>query len=419
MIDPRLQNRAARRRARAQAPSKPGPLAALTTAALSIPGMAGADSPPEDITTAYAFSYYKEDDISASKVSTGSTERYEIFAHQFSVDVPVGERWDLGTDLVYETMSGATPWYVQPGQNGGAPQQAMTQATVSDQRFDGNLRGSFYFDEARVGGNFGGSTENDYWAIYGGVNGERHINDKNTTLLGSLAFSADTIEPTNRGCQSSIVKENKQSFGLVAGFAQIIGRKTNLQSTLNYKYGTGFLSDPYKEAWIESLGGSRVCDTRPGQRNQVSWLTRLRHHFEGINASAHVDYQFYWDDWDITSHTVKLAWYQNLFGDVLQIIPSFRYYSQGQAFFYAPVYPVLRPDGLASSDYRLSPFGAIKAGVRLQTRIEDWPGDLDWRLAISYDRYMSDVGWALGKVRVANPGLVDYNHIYATLGVAF
>ena len=134
----------------------------------------------------------------------------------------------------------------------------------------------------------------------------------------------------------------------------------------------------YKEKSIarveERIG---VADSRPDERNQVAWLTQLRHHFESLGASVHVNYRFNYDDWNINSHTFELRWYQNLFGDLIQLVPEFRYYSQSQASFYEPFYSSIRSNGLYSSDYRLSPYGSLSFGGRLQARIIDWPDDLD------------------------------------------
>ena len=69
----------------------------------------------------------------------------------------------------------------------------------------------------------------------------------------------------------------------------------------------------------------------------------------------------------MVSHTFELAWYQTLF-DRLLIVPSVRYYSQGQADFYAPFCAAPRRDGFRSSDYRLSAFGATRGGSSSNTR---------------------------------------------------
>jgi hypothetical protein len=427
MIDPRSESRPANREAKRRAQRlarrdrRRSTLAALSSAALALlgkPGAGIADGPVEKVAAAYAFSYYSEDSISNDKVSFGDNSRYEIETQQFTIEGPVTQRSDLALDFIYESMSGATPWYVSPGLAGGAPLQAMSGATVSENRYDGTVRGNYFFDNSRAGAHAGVSGERDYLAAYGGLNGERYLNEKNTTVSGGLSFSIDQVEPTDGGTEGRVNSVNKQSISANAGLSQIIDRQTTVQTSINFKHSRGFLSDPYKKAFIDDTSET-VPDARPDHRNQVSWLTQLRRHFEYRNASLHADYRFHYDDWEITSHTFSLSWHQNMFNDWIQVIPQFRYYSQSQAHFYEPFYGSKRSDGLASSDYRLSPYGSFTFGARVQMRIEDWPKDSDWRLGLNYERHLSDADYALSGVDVSNPGLVDYHFVYVTMDMRF
>ena len=135
-------------------------------------------------------------------------------------------------------------------------------------------------------------------------------------------------------------------------------------------------------------------------------MTRLRHHVRGLEGTLHFDYMFYFDDWDMNSHTFDLAWYQTLF-DRLRLVPSVRYYSQSQADFYAPFYMVPRSDGLRSSDYRLSPFGAISYRIKAEVPFETW--GYNWEITAAYEHYTSGADLALQSVDVENPGLVTFD----------
>ncbi|MFT5441022.1 MAG: hypothetical protein ACI8W3_000062 [Myxococcota bacterium] len=420
MIDQRPKNRRARRLANRG--RKRTILAALSSAAIALlsgPLSSTANTPIEKPAIGYSYSYYKEDPIAKSKVAFGSKSRYKIKTHQVSVEMPINERADIGTDFIYESMSGATPWYVTRDENTGKPLQAMSGATVSEKRFDATLKSNYYFDSARTGAHVGVSKERDYLAVYAGVNGEYSLNEKNTTLSGGLGFSIDKIKPTGGGANGRINSDDKQSLSMNAGISQIINRRSTVQTSLSYKLGKGFLSDPYKRALIDPVLGITVSDKRPDERHQVSWLTQYRYHFESANASLHADYRFHYDDWKVNSHTFSAKWVQNLLSDYIQIIPSLRYYSQSQAYFYKPFYSSLRNDELASSDYRLSPYGSLTLGMRMQLRIEDLPWEWDWRLGVNYERHLSDAKWALAKVSTKNPGLVDYHFVYGTLDVRF
>ena len=140
-------------------------LRALTSGALALGGMAGnalADAPVNRYEAEYNFSYYIEDDIANEKAVAGSEQgRYEIEWHQLNFTVPVGERWDVGIELVNESMSGASPWFVVPDA-AGDPIQTMTGASIEDNRTDLNVTANRYQDNGRVGYSAGFSTEDDY-----------------------------------------------------------------------------------------------------------------------------------------------------------------------------------------------------------------------------------------------------------------
>lgn len=407
----RAVRRARERRARALRPAGRRTLAALGSSALALPGLAGpalADAPTDRWSADYGFSLYSEADIAASKTASGqSSPRYEIQSHQLMLAGPLGERSDWGLDLVHESMSGATPWFVEPDPN-GEPLQVMSGATVQEERTDVLLRGNRYYETGRAGLSGGVSFENDYLAINGGLSGEKHWNDENTTLGLGIGGSYDRITPTDSDLfPIRPEREQKGSVSADLSLAQILSRTAVARTGLTYQHQTGYLSDPYK---LVSVGGQNVADSRPDARNQLAWLTQLRQHVGLVHGTLHLDYRLYLDDWAIRSHTFELAWYQSLW-EWLQVVPSVRYYSQSGASFYAPYFDALPADGYASSDYRLSPYGALSFRVRADASVRGWPFDLDWRAYASYERYTSSADLALGKVAVANPGLVDFQLI--------
>ena len=112
------------------------------------------------------------------------------------------------------------------------------------------------------------------------------------------------------------------------------------------------------------------------------------------------------------SHTLSLAWYQGV-GERLTLTPSLRYYSQSQAFFYQPFFRVRRDDNLYSSDYRLSPYGAVTLGLSGEYRWEQLS------LTASFERYDSSGDYAVGSVVTENPGLVDFTVLAVGLQYAF
>lgn len=413
----RMRRAAQRRRARAwRRVQRGGVLSALSASSLALPGMAAHANEMGElgITADYKFARYIEDEVTSSRVASGSNHRYEIDVHQVALGFPVTERIGLNFEVAHETMTGATPRYITPDTNGD-PLLVMTQSSIDEARTDVLGKGTLLFDRGSAGLSTGVSFENDYLAINGGLEGERYFNEKNTTLSGGLGFSLDRITPTDAEEFQRDDEENKQTGSVFAGFAQVLGRNAAIQSTLQYQLANGFLDDPYKQAFVVSTSTPEP-DTRPDMRHQISWLTRYRQHIGFLRGTLHADYRFYYDDWDINAHTFELSWYQMLWSS-FRLIPSLRYYSQSQADFYAPFYQNERSDGLYSSDYRLSPFGALTWRIKGETRFQLY--NLDLIANIAYERYMSSGSLALKDVETANPGLVDFEMFSAGLMTRF
>ncbi len=382
-------------------------LSALTTAALAIPGMAitavsdevRADAPPTSTEVGYRYSQYQEDDVPDKKLSTGSKQRYDIDIHQFRLLTPVGDNYAVDATFDYETMSGASPTGTVLGADGN-PLLVMSGASIEDTRMDLNVKTTRYYESGNASVIAGYSTEDDYEAFNLGVEGEKHVNDKRTTLMAGLGYSDDTIEPTQAPGLTRVTNESKYTATTYIGVAQVINAQSVFQTSLNYAYSDGFLTDPYKSV-----------DQRPDSRSAIAWNSRYRHFIGSLDAAVHADYRLYLDDWDMVSHTLGFEWHQNVDPN-LRLIPSFRYYSQSQADFYKPIdVPGLAGD--KSSDYRLSPFGAVTFGISAVAH------SYNWKMIISAERYVADGDLALESVSKEHPGLLQFTLLTVGFDYAF
>ena len=121
--------------------TKPNPLLALSTAAMALPAFAAPQ--PVETTVAIKATTYQEEDVPERHVLAGSEEHYKIDIGQFRLLVPVGEKWSLGADVAYETMSGASPWGTIMGADGKAS-LIMSGATIRDKRTEVSLNATYH-----------------------------------------------------------------------------------------------------------------------------------------------------------------------------------------------------------------------------------------------------------------------------------
>lgn len=377
-------------------------LQALTAAALALPGLAAAAEFQAD----YLYGHYQEADIGAANTASGeAAERYRIDSHLFRLTAPAGDT-ALALDLTYESMSGASPWWVQPDVD-GRPVQIMSGASIRENRIDAQLGWTLPLGGTQLRLLGGYSHEDDYEALNGGVEVAWAPEGQQWSLNAGLGYSDDHLEPTDAETTypERVDEADRDSLSAYGGLSLILGPQTQLQLSASFAEASGFLTDPYKRAFFQSGLGAAGVGTLPESRpdGRRSWTTslRLRQYYSGLGAALHADYRYYGDDWEIESHTLDLAWHQAL-GKGFRVVPGLRAYSQSQAYFYAPYYAAPRADGFASSDYRLSPYGALSA--RLDLRKAFGPVEL----GVGGEWYRADASYALGSVALANPGLVEY-----------
>jgi hypothetical protein len=367
-------------------------LLALTASAMTLPGLtsqARADAAPTDSTVSYHVSTYQEDDLPLVHRLAGSRERYDIDIHQVRLLLPVGESYSLSLNSSYESMSGASPWYaIRRGD--GSTGIVMSGATISEQRRDLNVSGRKYLANGTVGLNLAVSHENDYDSVSGGFDAERHFNDNLTTVAAGLSYSSDEIDPTDAELFNRVTDETKHSESVFMSVSQILNQTSLIQTGLNITHLSGYLSDPYK-----------LNDRRPDSRTQTAWTTSWRKYLAGVDAALHADYRYYHDSFGIKSHTVDVNWYQNI-GASLQVIPGFRYYSQTAADFFTPTLNFAVTLPLQATDYRLSNYGAVSGGLKLQWLVQDFT------LSLAAERYHANADYAISD-GAQSPALVSFN----------
>jgi hypothetical protein len=251
------------------------------------------------------------------------------------------------------------------------------------------------------------SIEPDFESTFGSANLSWELNNKLTTLSAGYSIAVNDITRTTGSGGggghhggASIDDDNEESeefrrestsHSINLGLAQVMGKNTLFHLTGSYTNQAGYLSNPYKFVYVrgeitaqeyldvlqagpdsptgfsnatnlEAVGPDLFYEVRPNKRHQWTVSTGVNQHIPALDASVHFDYRFYTDSWDISSHTFELAWYQSLpYG--ITVTPSVRYYSQSAANFFAPYFLTPQSDGYYSSDYRLSGFGKLGAGI--------------------------------------------------------
>jgi hypothetical protein len=370
-------------------------LGSITLAALALPGvMAGlaqAEGAPETAFVAAKVQAYND--------WQPGLDRIKVVAPSIYVLAPFAGSWSIESTLVQDSISGASPrWHTSIS---GA-------SHMKDQRTAVDLKVTRYFERGSIGLRGSHSNENDYRSNSMAIEGRFSSPDNNTTWVGGVGVSRDTINPVNE----LVIGEKKSVTDVMLGVTQVWSKNDLIQANLSYVMGRGYFSDPYK-----------LADERPRSRDQTIALLRWNHFVESgnplvANTTVRSSYRYYSDTFGVRAHTATVEWVKPI-NDRFSITPSARYYTQRAAkFYFDPVYdPVIGepfPVGdpkFYSADPRLSTYGAITLGAKLEWRINS-----QWTADIKYERYEQRSAWRLGGR--ASFGLAPFSAQFVQLGIS-
>ena len=360
-----------------------GPLLALPAYQT---GTALADAPPAFTEVGLRYTHYSEDSIDQDAVIFGATDRYDIDVTQLWIEAPLGASWSVALDVQNDYQTGASPWFVGAQQN-GEPGVIMSGASIQDNRVEVGVTTRYFWADGNAGFAVSHSDEDDYEATALAFDASWNTADDARTWSTSFSSSRDKLNPTQGVIPVFITEEDLDTQSGYFGVSQILSRTAIARIGLSYTLSEGYLSDPYK-----------FRDQRPDTHERLSLSAGYRRFLIDSDASLQIDYRYYADSWGTDSHTVELAWAQNLRGSLLT--PYVRYYTQREADFFSVIADTEIPH--YADDYRLSSYGAVTLGARWAVALGE-----SWTLELEAERYMTDADWGVFDGDAA-PALVDF-----------
>lgn len=304
------------------------------------------------------YQYYQED---RGRIRVDSN--YSLF----SIDLK--DSATIDGSFLYSVISGASP----TGQPPPPGSKEVPVIKLNDERsaFTLGLSKPLGINTLKLGYAF--STESDYVSRSVSVQDTISLNQKNTELVLGFAYTDDIV-----GANGSKLAASKESSDVLLGINQVLSPNDLLTVNLTLGWRHGFLSDPYK---IVPINAGYAWDKRPGSKFEQLLFVQWTHYFPTLKTSVETSYRFGHNDWGSQSHTARFALYRKFLGDRLILGPSFRYYRQSAANFYATSFT--GTPSIYSADYRLSAEQSISLGAQMRFyAIRD-------RLAIDlgYERY--------------------------------
>ena len=360
---------------------------ALFAAAMALPfsNSVFAEAAPEKGIVAFKYLNYEDRD------SKPDQERISVNAYSVSAMAPIAGKWSITTTYTNDSVSGASPSH-----HSEIPINFISGASkIKERRQAVDFGVTRYFQRGSLTLGSSYSSENDYISRSYSAQGSLSTEDNNTSFTIGGNYTTDTINPTAQETQFE-----KRSIAVLVGITKVLTKVDILQLNVGYSRGKGDFTDHYK-----------IFDQRPDRRESETVMTRWNHHFGGSNGTSRLSYRYYTDTFGIHAHTFGIEYVQPVASE-WTVIPTARYSSQNAADFYSPTDGVLPPTTTYYSlDQRLSAFGALTLGIKVEKRIAK-----DWLLDAKFENYEQRAGWNL--TGGGDKGLAAFSARFIQLGLS-
>ncbi len=381
-------------------------------------------------------SYYSQDGYNAAVSGGIGSEELTDATGTVVISIPLNEDDILTIDAGISAYTSASSSNIDPFDGGKLADPFVASSGASASDLWGNVTGTYSHssdDRNKIwSAKASVSTEYDYFSIGAGGSYTKLLNEKNTELsvnlnvyldtwntiypieLRSFANSSNQNDPLifNRnsiiGNQdynpnfTELKNKRRNSYSLGFGFSQILSKKMQASLALDFVQQKGLLSTPFQRVYFSDVADSFIenfqladdIERLPDSRFKVAVGGRLNYYINEIFVLRSY-YRFYTDDWGIKSHTASLELPIKI-SQKFTLYPSYRYYIQTAADYFAPYESHLSTEEFYTSDYDISEYSANQYGfgvsyTDLLTDFKFWNFGLK-SIDLKYNKYDRDSG---------------------------
>ena len=317
-------------------------------------------------------SYYGQDGNHSAVTGGTGTEKLTVYAPGFGLQhrFNAADRLDFnaGVDVITSASTDKIDFVV-------------SSASRRDSRIHTNVGYSHFFKKSGLttGGSAAFSMESDYLSWGGGLS-LSHLNPAQSREVG-VSFQAffddlrwgrldedfkrpvTLIYPSELRFKEWFNVYKRLSFNVEANLYQVVNQRLAIAFYPGLVYQAGLLSTPFHRVFFNDNKTTKV-ENLPDRRLKIPL---------GIQANAFIGgrwilrayYRWYWDDYGIRAHTFDLETPVKL-TPAFTLSPFCRLYTQTASSFFQPYREHRLPEDFYTSDYDLSEFQSLKAGVGLR-----------------------------------------------------
>ncbi len=323
-------------------------------------------------------SYYTQEGDNAAVTGGIGTEELTDLTPTILISIPLNDDDVLTIDASISAYTSASSSNVGPFDGNGPANPFVASSGASRQDVLTTVSGNYSHssdDRNDIwSANVAVATEYDYFSVGFGGSYTKLFNEKNTEISVKANVFLDTwnaIYPTELRDQPSFIKfddESRNSYSLGVGFSQILSKRMQGSLSFDMIQQEGLLSTPFQRVQFADVTDVIVqeftlgddVERLPDSRVKIAVGGRLHYYINEI-FTVRTFYRYYIDDWGINSHTASIEIPIKI-TDKFTLYPSYRFYTQTAADYFAPFNEHLSTQDFYTSDYDLSDFDANQYG---------------------------------------------------------
>lgn len=350
----------------------------------------------------FLFSYYSQSGDNAAVSGGIGSEQLTDLAPTLVIAIPLNDDDVLTVDAGISAYSSASSSNVNPfdGEEPASPFQASSGASGADVWASGSVAYQHSSDDRNNiwTAKLSVANEYDYFSLGFGGSYTRLFNEKNTEVSINANVYLDAwqaiypieLRPFDRngnGLEDALFQryaingnadyrpvyhqfddESRNSYSLGLGLSQILSSVLQGSLRLDVVQQQGLLSTPFQRVYFADVADSFIGDFQladanellPDRRFKVALGGRLNYYLNEIFV-LRTYYRFYINDWGIDSHTASLEVPVKV-SEKFTLYPSYRFYQQSVADYFAPYEQHQSTQVFYTSDYDLSNYYAHQYG---------------------------------------------------------
>ncbi len=321
----------------------------------------------------FLFHYYDQDGIHSAVTGGVGTEELSAYDSQVQVYIPMDSVSQLHIRGGVNYYSSASTDRIDTKISSASSSDVQTQLYIDWEEAPSDQR-------VRYGLGVGGATESDY--LSGSISGflawRSRDRSREYQIQPQLFFDRwQLFFPDELRGSVSVDTDQRNAYNLGLTLHQIIGPRLQLSLSSDLSLQQGLLSTPFHRVYFPGEELPRL-ERFPNWRFRLPLGGRL-HYYWGDFLIGRLFYRYYWDTFDLQSHTIQLGLAIKI-GASLTLSPTYRFHHQLASRYFAPFRDQSPDAQYYTSDYDLATFDSQQ-----------------WTLGIQYSPLYGIGRWRYGK----------------------